>query len=131
MQTTSPWELIYLVIVLVGVVALAYYVSKWLSKRCAVQGQNTKYLKVIDRIALGQDRTLCIVQVGDKAMLLGVTQHNIGKICDINIEDLPKVQSGQGTSFANTLKNTLKNNWGFNVGSKSPDDEGEKSLDDK
>lgn len=134
-----PWELIYLVLVLIGVIALAYYVSKWLSKRYAVQGQNTKYLKVIDRIVIGQDRSLCIVKVGEKSMLLGVTQHNISKICDLDSEDLPEVKTNQA-SFTNTLKSTLKNNWGFGMGKmgkmgnignmgKHKDEEG--NLDDK
>lgn len=132
METTSPWELVYLVIVLILVVALAYFASKWLGKRYATQGQKTKYLKVLDRVSLGTDRTLCIIKVGEKAMLLGVTQHSIEKICDIDIEDLPVDQSGQQANFANTLKSTLKNTWGIHVGSKSPNESKEEkiSLDD-
>ena len=130
METTSPWELIYLIVVLAGVIALAYYATKWLSKRYVTQGQKTKYMKVIDRIGLGQDRTLNIVQVGEKVMLLGVTQHRIEKICDIDIADMPIVQENQSASFTNVLKDTLKNNWGFGDGTKSSNNKGEPSIDD-
>lgn len=137
MPQTSPWELVYFLFILVGVVFLAYFVSKWLSKKYASNGQATKHLKVVDRLVLGQDRALYIVKVGEKAMLLGVTQHSIEKLDDIAIEDLPEKMQSQsgGSSFADTLKTTLKNNWGIKVGKtdlKSPDDgEGKKDIDDK
>ncbi|MEG0693263.1 MAG: hypothetical protein RR444_09320, partial [Oscillospiraceae bacterium] len=64
-------------------------------------------------------------------ILLEITQHNIEKICDIDSADLPVVQASYATSFTNTLKSTLKNNWGFNFGPKSSDEEGKRDLDDK
>lgn len=132
METTSPWELVYFFAVLIGIVLLAYFVSKWLSRRFSSgQAQSTKYMKVVDKLILGQDKTLFIVRVGEKPLLLGVSQNGIEKICDIAIEDLPVITSSQPPSFKDALKSTLKNNWGLNVSPKSPDGEGKKDIDDQ
>ena len=105
------------IVVLVLVMFLAYYATKWLGKKHMVQGGSSRNMEVLERIALGPDRQLMIVRVGEKHMLLGVTAQHIEFICDIAPEDLlPDVGTKPETSFSAALKNVLKNQWGINPG---------------
>lgn len=58
------------------VVSLAYFTSRVLSRKWspAVHGRN---MIVHDTISLGVNKLLYLVEVGDKVLLLGVTDHNI------------------------------------------------------
>lgn len=123
-----------MVLVLVGVVVLAYFASRWLSKRYAGQGQGrgqtTKYLTVLERLPVGQDRTLIIVKVGEKAMLLGVTQHHIEKLSDVDLSTMPEPSASDTPSFSDAFKAALKSNLGLKSPKKSSDKEEKQNLDD-
>ena len=41
------------------------------------QGTGSKYLKVIDRIMIGNDKSICLVQVGNHFYMVGITNHHI------------------------------------------------------
>lgn len=135
MPNTSPFELLYMLFALALVIALAYFVSKWLSKRGGVQTANiAKQFKVIDKLILGQDRAVYIVSVGGKNILLGVTQHHIENLGEVEIDEQQLAQTPTSTGFSDILKSTLKNNWGIgqgkNKGGKPSGGEENQHLDD-
>ena len=49
-------------------------------------------MKVVDRIALGQDKSLVITKVGTKYFLLGVSSSGINMLKEIPFEDLSNLQ---------------------------------------
>ena len=49
-------------------------------------------MKVVDRIALGQDKSLVITKVGTKYFLLGVSSSSINMLKEIPFEDLSNLQ---------------------------------------
>lgn len=119
MFESSPWELIYLLLIMAGVVALAFFASKWLGKRFAGKGTSSGKLVVLDRLVLGQDKALLVVKAGSKTMLLGATQHHIDKLCDLDTDEFTVMASpATGSAFSDVFRSTLKDNWGISLGGK-------------
>lgn len=97
----------------IGLIFLTYFAGKWLNRRMySVTG---KTVRVLERENLGQDKCVVIVKAGSKYMLLGVTQHHIDKLCDLDEDDIseqlktPPAPAG-GKSFLENLKIAAKQN---------------------
>ena len=95
----------------IGLIFLTYFAGKWLNRRMySVTG---KTVRVLERENLGQDKCVVIVKAGSKYMLLGVTQHHIDKLCDLDENDIseqlkaPPAPAG-GKSFLENLKIAAK-----------------------
>lgn len=58
------------------VVGLAYFTSKFLSQRWS-QTVQSKNMVIRDMITLGPNKSLCLVEIGGKVLLLGVADQNI------------------------------------------------------
>lgn len=65
----------------------AYQMTKFLGSKMT-HLDASKYIKVIDRVPLGGDKSICIVQVGKHFYILGVTNHHVGNINEIAEADL-------------------------------------------
>lgn len=94
-------------LMMAGVLVLAYYTTRWLGRRSLAQS-GSKMIQVLDRAPLGQDKSLVVVKVAGKVMLLGASQNSIRKLCDLeNVEDyLPAEKVPE--SFSELLKTTMK-----------------------
>lgn len=98
------------------VLFLAWFCSRWIGQHYGFQKSGGK-IRVLDRAALGQDRSLVVVQMGGKAWLLGVTAHQITKIEELDPEQIEEEEpvsgggSGEGfgaSNFSAALQNALK-----------------------
>lgn len=58
------------------VVGLAYFTSKFLSQRLSPTMQS-RMVRIHDIAALGPNKSLYLVEIGNRIFLLGVTEHNI------------------------------------------------------
>ena len=82
-------------ILAVGIIlVLAYVCSKYIG------GSMIGYcispnMKVVDRITLGQDKSLVITKVGTKYFLLGVSSSGINMLKEISSEDLSNLQQAE------------------------------------
>ncbi len=54
---------------------------------------NTKYMKIIDRMNLSQDKSIAIVQVGEKYILTGVSSAGISLLKELSEEDLVQLNN--------------------------------------
>ncbi|MCX7714811.1 MAG: flagellar biosynthetic protein FliO [Clostridia bacterium] len=59
----------------------------------------SKYMKVVDRLAINKDAGVLIVQIGEKYMLLGVSSGNVEILRELSEEELKEFQS---ESYVNT-----------------------------
>ncbi|HHX57317.1 MAG TPA: flagellar biosynthetic protein FliO, partial [Clostridiales bacterium] len=80
--------------------------AKFIGKRYGFKGNGGKNIKIIEKVALSQDKLLIIVKVADKTMLLGVTNNKIEKISDVdelslNVEE----PNDKNMDFLSILKN--------------------------
>ncbi len=73
----------YLMIIIV-VVFLAYYSTKMLSKVNLFSG-STKYMKVIDKLPVSNDKSIILISVADKVEMIAVEKNMMTKIDDFDI----------------------------------------------
>lgn len=75
---------------IIGLMFLAFYAARWLNRHFNVgfPGGGQKTVKIVECVGIAQDKQLMIVQVGNKYMLIGVTQNAVTKICDLDEADI-------------------------------------------
>ena len=97
-----------LIVMMVLIFAAAYYVSKFMGKQYSTQQSSSGELRVIDKLSLGRDHYLLIVEAGEKVLLLGVSPQQIDNLTELDSEafaDAPQVS--EGTDFFSLLKNRM------------------------
>lgn len=68
---------------LVIVLLAAWFVLKWMGK--ATQGQKaSRYIAVLDRVAIGQDKWLLVVDIGGNKMAVAMSGGAVTKLCDLD-----------------------------------------------
>ncbi|MCX7615017.1 MAG: flagellar biosynthetic protein FliO [Clostridiales bacterium] len=71
----------------VFIILLAYWFTKWLSKN--VQGMTSgTYIKILERVIVGQDKTLALVKVSNTVYLLGITGNSMQTICTFDASEI-------------------------------------------
>lgn len=104
------------ILMIVAIVVLAFYSTRWLGKRMAGSSAS-KHLAVVDRISLGQDKFIAIVKVGEKKLLIGVSSGSVTNLGELSEEDLTQVVTQQAfPSFGDAMKESLKKYGSFGVG---------------
>ncbi len=98
-------EILGILIVLAGVCVLAFYATKFIAKSYQYKGAGDN-IKLRDRVMLSYDKSLLVVTVGDKTLLLSVTKDNVRLLCELDEEQLNEPPSVQTVDFATILKNT-------------------------
>jgi len=94
-----------MILVFVG----AYYATRFIGKHNSMQGSSSREMRVIDRLTLGRDQHLLIVEAGDKVLLLGVSPQRIDNLAELSKEtfaNLPPVR--EDMDFLSIIKNKLK-----------------------
>lgn len=97
-------SLLSMVLLLCLVLAMAYYATRLIGKRYAPSNSNN--MRIIDRMMLGPDRAVFIVEVAGQTMLLGVTPHHIERLCELDSDKIEIATPGD-TDFAKTLRELL------------------------
>ncbi|MDA3732600.1 flagellar biosynthetic protein FliO [Niameybacter massiliensis] len=80
-------ELVTLVIIFVGVLALTYFVTKKIAQ-VKQGGQKTKNLQMIEVLQIGQGQCLSIVRTGKTYHLIGSTKEGISYCKELDPNDL-------------------------------------------
>ena len=106
-------SMIGLLILMVLIFAAAYAVTRFLGRQYAVQTSPARAIKVIDKLVLGKDSFLLIVEAGEKTLLLGAGPQRISTLAELDgemIDSLPPAESASGffdmlTSRINRTRN--------------------------
>lgn len=85
MQGTFP--LLLSIVILIGILYLAYLASKFLGGATARQS-SAKHIRLLDSMAVGQDKAIAAVRIGERQFLLGITQGGISNLAELNVEDV-------------------------------------------
>ena len=85
------WSVIGMLVSAVLILFLAYFATRWIAERgLRVQGRTAEggggRLTVLSRLAVGQRESLLVVALGDKCYLLGVTEHSITLLRELDEE---------------------------------------------
>ena len=105
-------DIFTVLLALAGVVALiifTYYGANWLNKR--VRFTANSMIKIHERSNLGADKAMIVASVGEKYMLIGITQESITKITDLDKTDIEKLiddkKNNQKQPFAVSFASAL------------------------
>lgn len=63
-------------IIIVLILYLTYISSKYIGRTGKIRG-SSKYIRLVDQVAVGQDRTIAVIQTGADYFLVGITSSNI------------------------------------------------------
>ncbi len=108
-------DILWVILSLVGVLGLFFilvYATKKLNT--GIGYANGNRMKVVDRISLGRDGMLVVVNVAGKLMLFGVTGQHIEKLSDIDMtpeeysERVSSPEQGKTMSFASAFAEVVK-----------------------
>lgn len=100
---------IFSIFTVIFVLLITFFGTKFLAtKMNRVVG--SKYIKVIDKLFIAQDKSILIAKIGKKTMMLGVSSHGIEKICDLESDDLVDVTPEfDADVFKQFFQKSLKN----------------------
>ena len=72
-------------------VGLILFFAWWCTKRLAMGTQGamqSRYMKLLDRIPVSQDKSIILVQVGEKYYVLGVASSAINVLAELDKEEM-------------------------------------------
>jgi flagellar biosynthetic protein FliO len=78
-------------ILVLGLIGLCYYLVQRLNDRVN-GGKSKRQIRVLERTPLGDKRSLLLVQVRQKQMLLGATNSTISMLADVPIDKTAPVE---------------------------------------
>ncbi len=105
-SSASIWQLFGLIIILLLVLFAAYFTSKLVSKLKLGQLTNSNF-KVIDTFQVASNKSLMIVKVGKKYILISITKEQVQYLTDLDEDEINlKVND---TEERNTFKEILDN----------------------
>ncbi len=88
-------------IAVVLIIYLSYLFSKYVGKGMA-KGGSSRYMRLLDQIALGPDRQIAVVQIGDRYLLVGIASGQINVLTEIEDEDLLPLSPDEGETGMKT-----------------------------
>ncbi len=106
----GAWDWINLVVRLVAVVAIiwgAFWALRWYNRRIQTGYGAGRSLEVLETRALGPNRSMQLVRVGRRAVLVGVTAERINQL--LEIDDPEEVERLAQTAFAEQARGPALN----------------------
>lgn len=102
-------SILMILVLFAGVLFLAYYTTRMMGKRFSINGSPGGQIKVLDRLSIGQDKTLLIVQAAEKTLLVAVASHAVATLCELDAGTLQPLPPANDTPFMGVLRDMLKN----------------------
>ena len=100
-------KILPLILGFLAILFLAYLVTRYMGSKVYNLG-TTKYMRVLEKVFLGNDKSLCIIQIGQRIFVVGVTNHQISIISEINETDLVSLTDHKESSFNSLLERYIK-----------------------
>lgn len=97
------------------VIVFTYYGSRWLAKRYGASSGG-RMIRIIDRAALGKDKSIVIAEICGEKYILGVGAQQISLLKELGEVELNTPEQGQ--EFLSIFSGMLKNKLGGQKGGK-------------
>ena len=90
------------------VLFLTYYSTKWLSAKTNLT-MKSKYINIVDKIMLGQNKFLAIAEICNRYYVLSITERNIEIIKELDdFQPISDIRPENNMEFNNILNKFLK-----------------------
>ncbi|TQI65456.1 flagellar biosynthetic protein FliO [Clostridium sp. KNHs216] len=107
--------LLFSLIAIVFVLYLCYAFSRFMANRVNNVSKSGN-IKVLERVALTQDKGLVIIKVCKRYYLVGFANNNIEILKELDETELNIPGSLQKDTFLDVLNSTLKSRWDVKIG---------------
>lgn len=114
----NVWSLLGVLAVVVLILYLAYYASRWIGTHgvpgssATVRSGGTGKFRVLGQITVGRNERLVLAQLDERCYLLGVTEHQITLLRELDGEEaaqwLQERESAQAPGFTEVLGAALR-----------------------
>ena len=134
--TSDILPLFFSLIAIVFVLYLCYAFSKFMANRVSNVSKSGN-IRVVERVALTQDKGLVIVEVCKKYYLVGFANNNIEILKELDESELNIQRPLQKDTFLDVLNSTLKSRWDVKMSdtlfrrANKTDDAGDKDKEEK
>lgn len=94
-------ELLHIIFIILGfviVLFLAKFTTKFLGKKMSYS-KTTKHIRVVDRMFIGNDKSICIIQIGNRFFAVGITNQHVDLICELSEADLMPLSVEEESPF--------------------------------
>lgn len=94
-------------LVMVVVIFAAYIAARWISLKYEKMSSG-KYIEQLDRVFVGRDRSVIIIRVGQKVLLLSCSAQGTTLISELDEEDLVPVKTQtKADSFSSIMEGLI------------------------
>ncbi len=107
--------LLFSLIAIVFVLYLCYAFSRFMANRVNNVSKSGN-IKILERVALTQDKGLVIIEVCKRYYLVGFANNNIEILKELDETELNIPGSLQKDTFLDVLNSTLKSRWDVKIG---------------
>lgn len=104
------WEIVKIIFYLSLVLALIYLINYYL-KKAKLGTQTAKYINIIEQVYLAPRKSLILVLVEKKILLLSVSEKSVEVLDTWAKEDFSQLEFAETKSFKNYLHNLMANRW--------------------
>jgi flagellar protein FliO/FliZ len=101
MQT--PVQIVINLTIFIVIIFLFVYVYKRFIATNKLFTRRSKYIEQVDKYYLANDKWIEIVKLGDKYLLLGISQNNINEIREVTQEDLHELKTEENENVFKTI----------------------------
>lgn len=102
-------SVVSVLIAMIAIIVLAYYASRWYARRVGVFG-GAKHMKVVDRLMVGRNGSIIILDVEGEQYMVGISDSNIQimKQLETPVPIDRKNAEVQKMSFGKALKTVIQ-----------------------
>lgn len=115
-RSASPsgdfWPLFWGLIGFAALLALSYFALRFLSRR-NLMGARGSHMRVLDRMAMGKDSMILIIELAGRILAVGVTREGFSTLCELDPEEWAEGESASRGPRAARRKGDVPKNTGF------------------
>ena len=97
------FQLIFGLILFVGILYLSYIATKGISKKLSINGRGGKNLKIIESVSVGRESSMLLVKAGEKVLVVGATSHSLTLISELTPDEITEEDASLLSGTGNTM----------------------------
>ncbi|QAT51346.1 flagellar biosynthesis protein FliO [Caproiciproducens sp. NJN-50] len=99
--------LLFALVAIAAILYLCFLLSRFVAKK-ANSAANTANIRILERVALAQDKGLAIARICGRCYLIGFSSDRVEILKEIDEMELRSSEPGNGRSFVDALNAALK-----------------------
>ena len=98
------WMLLFKIAIFLPFILFLFFISVKYGGGKLQQIQNTKYLKIMERLSLSKDNSILIVKIGEKAYVISSGNKGVEILMELPEEEIKKIEADKAIPQYSNLK---------------------------